>query len=77
MGEWADGRRVIVAIRPSGVLVEFPVMPDEPKVIPPSRFLRWVVLAVLIVAGAVLYFRYGVRLPLFGSASPAGADSSR
>jgi hypothetical protein len=52
-------------------------MPDEPKVIPPSRFLRWVVLAVLIVAGAVLYFRYGVRLPLFGSSSPAGADSSR
>jgi hypothetical protein len=52
-------------------------MPDVPNVIPPSRFARWLVLAVLIVAGAVLYFRYGVRLPPFGSSLPAGADSVR
>jgi hypothetical protein len=52
-------------------------MPDVPNVIPPRRFARWLVLAVLIVVGAALYFRYGVRLPPFGAASPAGADSVR
>lgn len=58
-------------------MVEFSVMPDEPNVIVPSRFARWLVLAVLIAAGAVLYFRHGVRLPPFGAASAPGADSAR
>jgi len=51
-------------------------MPDEPNIIPPSRFARWLVLAVLITAGAVLYFRHGVRLPPFGTSSPPGADTT-
>ncbi len=52
-------------------------MPDEPNVILPSRFARWLVLGVLIAAGAVLYFRYGIRLPPFGASSSPGADSTR
>ena len=52
-------------------------MPDDLSVIPPNRLLRWVVLAVLIGAAIVLYFRQGVRLPSFGSSSSPGADSLR
>ena len=52
-------------------------MPDEANVIPPSRFLRWVLLALLLVGGIVLFFRHGTGLPAFGNASPAAADSSR
>ena len=52
-------------------------MPDQPNVIVPSRFVRWLVLAVLIAAGAVLYFRDGVRLPPFGATASPGADSAR
>jgi hypothetical protein len=52
-------------------------MPDEPNVILPGRFARWLVLAVLIAAGAFLYFRHGVRLPPFGTSAPPGADSAR
>lgn len=50
-------------------------MADEPNVIPPSRFLRWLVLAVLIAAGVALYFRHGTRLTPFGAAT--SADSTR
>lgn len=52
-------------------------MADEPNVIPPSRFVRWLVLVVLIAAGVALYFRHGVRLAPFGSAAASGADSTR
>ena len=53
-------------------------MPDESNVIPPSRLARWLVLAILLIAGAVLYFRDGVRVPPFGSvAPPTAADSTR
>ena len=51
-------------------------MPDEPNFIPRSRFLRWVLLAMLIAGGIVLYFRHGTQLPAFGTA-PASADSTR
>jgi hypothetical protein len=52
-------------------------MPEEANVIAPSRFLRWALLALLIAGGVVLYFRYGTRLPTFGSAPAAGADTTR
>ncbi len=31
----------------------------EPEVVPASRLVPWAVVAVLILAGIVLYFRYG------------------
>jgi hypothetical protein len=52
-------------------------MPDEVNVIPPSRFLRWVLLAMLLAGGIVLFFRHGTQLPAFGSGSSAAADSTR
>jgi hypothetical protein len=52
-------------------------MPDESNLIPPSRFARWLLLGLLLVVGAVLYFRDGVRLPAFGSIRPTAADSTR
>jgi len=51
-------------------------MPDEPNLIPPIRLLRWLLLAILIAAGVALYFRHGIRLPGFGSTTPA-ADTTR
>lgn len=52
-------------------------MSDEANVIPPSRFLRWVLLAMLLVGGIVLFFRHGTQLPAFGTGSTAAADSTR
>ena len=58
-------------------LLEYAPMPDESNVIPVSRLARWILLAVVIAAGAVLYFRDGARLPPFGSVAPAAtADST-
>jgi len=51
-------------------------MPEEPNVVPPIRLMRWLLLAILIAAGVALYFRTGVRLPAFGSATPP-ADTTR
>ena len=45
-------------------------MPDEPNVISSIRLARWLVLALLLVGGIVLYFRSGTRLPSFGSVEP-------
>jgi hypothetical protein len=53
-------------------------MPDESNVIPVTRLARWILLAFVIAAGAVLYFRDGVRLPPFGTVAPAATtDSTR
>ncbi|MGH7537423.1 MAG: hypothetical protein ACREMF_02205 [Gemmatimonadales bacterium] len=51
-------------------------MPEEPNAILPSRLARWIVLVLLVVTGVVLYFRDGVRLPPFGSVTPAAATDS-
>ena len=45
-------------------------MPDEPNVISSIRLARWLMLAVLLAGGIVLYFRNGTRLPPFGSVEP-------
>jgi hypothetical protein len=54
-------------------------MPDEPQVIPPIRFLRWVLLAAVIAGGLTFYFQHGTRLPAFGAATAAeeSTDSTR
>jgi hypothetical protein len=52
-------------------------MPTEPTVVHPGRLARWLLLAALLTAGIVSYFRTGVALPTFGSATAATADSTR
>jgi hypothetical protein len=49
----------------------------EPNQVQPGRLARWLVLAVLLIAGIVLYFRSGTALPTFGSSPVSGADSTR
>lgn len=46
-------------------------MPEEPNVISTIRLARWLMLAVLLVGGIVLYFGNGTKLPSFGSVEPA------
>jgi len=45
-------------------------------VLPPSRAVRWVVLAGVILFAAGLYFQFGSRVPPIGSAPPASATST-
>ena len=51
-------------------------MPD-PKTINPGRLARWLLLAALLAAGIVLYFRSGTTLSTFGSSTAAGVDTTR
>jgi len=46
-------------------------MADEPNVISTIHLARWLMLAVLLVGGIVLYFRNGTQLPPFGSGEPS------
>ncbi len=53
-------------------------MPEDPNVIPSSRFARWLLLLVVVAIGLVLYFRSGTRLARFGSVeSTPAVDTSR
>jgi hypothetical protein len=52
-------------------------MATEPNVVSHARLARWLLLAALLTAGILLYFRTGVGLPTFGSGSAASADSAR
>jgi hypothetical protein len=53
-------------------------MADEPNVNSTIRLARWLMLAVLLVGGIVLYFRSGTQLPPFGSVEPsAETDTTR
>ena len=45
-------------------------------VLPPSRAVRWVVLAGVILFAAGLYFRFGLRVPPIGSAPPPPASAT-
>ena len=46
-------------------------MAEEPNVISTIRLARWLMLALLLVGGIVLYFRNGIQLPPFGSVEPS------
>ena len=49
-------------------------MPDESNVLPTSRVVRWLAIAVLIGLAVVWYFRAGTRIaPLTAPASSPGA----
>jgi len=50
-------------------------MPEDSPVLPPSRVVRWLAIAVLIGLGVALYFRDGRRLPPLTATAPAAADS--
>ena len=56
----------------------YSVMAEEPNVISTIRLARWLMLALLLVGGIVLYFRNGNKLPPFGSVEPsAETDTTR
>ncbi len=49
-------------------------MPEESNVLPTSRVVRWLAIAVLIGLAVVWYFRAGTRIvPLTAPASSPGA----
>jgi hypothetical protein len=50
---------------------------SEPKILSSGRLARWLVLAALLTAGIVLYFRSGTRLATFDSSPTPGADTAR
>jgi hypothetical protein len=50
-------------------------MTSEPNSVSPGRLARWLLLAALLTAGIVLYFRSGTRLPTFGAT--AASDTTR
>jgi hypothetical protein len=53
-------------------------MADENNVISTIRLARWLMLALLLVGGLVLYFRNGTKLPPFGSVEPSvESDTTR
>ncbi len=43
--------------------------PSEDR-LPPSRIVRWVVLAGIILFSVGLYFRFGLNMPPIGSVPP-------
>ena len=45
-------------------------------VLPPSRAVRWVLLAAVILFSAGLYFWFGLRVPPIESVPPASATST-
>jgi hypothetical protein len=52
-------------------------MANAPNVVSRARLARWLLLAALVTAGILLYFRAGVGVPTFGSGSAVSADSTR
>ncbi len=46
-------------------------MPPTEDALPPSRIVRWLLLAGVILFSVGLYFRFGVRVAPMGTAAPA------
>ena len=59
------------ACPPDRRLCRIPGMAEENNVISTIRLARWLMLALLLVGGIVLYFRNGNKLPPFGSVEPS------
>jgi hypothetical protein len=55
-----------------------PPKPSSDDVLPPSRIVRWVLLAGVILLSVGLYFRFGLRVEPLGSApvAPPSATST-
>ncbi len=61
----------------SPILLEFRPMPDESPVLAPSRLMRWLAIAAVIVFTVALYFRDGRRVPpLTGTPAAAGQPAN-
>src|SRR5712691_1715170 len=59
----------------AGVSLEYRPMPDESNVLPTSRVVRWLAIALLIGLAVVWYFRAGTRVaPLTAPAPSAAAE---
>lgn len=52
-------------------------MPSEPNPLRYGRLARWLLLAALLAAGIVLYFRTGTALPTFGASAASHIDTTR
>ena len=46
------------------------------EVLPPSRIVRWVLLAGVILFSVGLYFRYGLHVPPIGTVPPPATTTS-
>jgi len=46
-------------------------MPPTDDALPPSRLVRWLLLAGVILFSVGLYFRFGLRVEPIGTAAPA------
>jgi len=44
--------------------------------LPPSRVVRWVLLAGVILFSVGLYFRFGLRVPPIGTVPPAATPTT-
>jgi hypothetical protein len=59
------------ACPPDRRLCRILLMAEENNVISTIRLARWLMLALLLVGGIVLYFGNGTKLPPFGSVEPS------
>src|SRR5207249_1890060 len=58
-------------------VLKYAAMPDESPVLAPSRLVRWLAIAVVIVFTVALYFRDGRRVPpLTGTPAAAGQPAN-
>ena len=46
-------------------------MPPTDDALPPSRIVRWLLLAGVILFSVGLYFRFGLKVEPIGTATPA------
>ena len=46
-------------------------MPSIDDALPPSRIVRWLLIAGVILFSVGLYFRFGLRVEPLGTATPA------
>lgn len=54
-------------------MLEYPQMPDESNLLPPSRIVRWATVGVLIGLAVGFYFRNGTKLPPLSAPAPPAA----
>lgn len=50
--------------------------PPSDDALPPSRIVRWLLLAGVVLFSAGLYFRFGVNVPPIGSVPPAATTTT-
>jgi len=79
-GWWRSGEHLHDPPPPFTILpfvLEYPAMPDESPVLPPSRLARWLAIAAVIAFAVALYFRDGRNVPpLTGTPAATGQPAN-